>query len=448
MTGHRHSFACALAALLALAGCDEATTTPTDGGPGGSPDGGEVHDHTGDLTMGRLLVADHEEATAWLFDLDETEPALLETFTLSGPARAYAGMHGRYAYLVQRGSDEVAVVESGILFESHVDHYHITEGEPQMLDLVLNGSAPTHFVHHAGWVASFYDGSGDVDVLQERSISAGMPDVQTVSTGPAHHGVAVVAMGHVLATIGTEGESLPTQVGIWPIGELDGPPEAMAGPCPGLHGEAATGEVVAFGCSDGVLLVEHHGDHFDPVKIDNPAGTAEGTRVGTLAAHHELPVMIGNWGSEGFAIIDPEARSITPVLTDAPVVTFALDMHGEHLFALTADGMLHRFEAAEGVPAGDPMMVTGPIDLMGGHGAARPALTPGAGRMYLALPSDGEIVEIHNEELEIERRIMIPGVPHSIAVVSASPDWHEDGHGHEDHEHEDHEGEDHDEHDH
>lgn len=424
---------------LALVGCDDdGSMDPTDAGgmtDAGDvtadagvapPDAGDVEPHTGDLTMGRLLVADHTDSTARLYDLDDAAPTLLETFTLDGPARAYADLHGRYAYLVQRGADRVQILESGVLFESHVDHYHISEGPPEMLALTMTGSAPTHFVPHGGWVASFYDGSGDVDVLQERSISAGAPMVRTVSTGPAHHGVAVVATGHVLATIGTEGESLPTEVGIWPVLELDGPPEATAGPCPGLHGEAAGGDVVAFGCSDGVLLLEHHGDHFDSVKVDNPMGTVDGTRIGRLVGHEELPVLIGNWGSEGLAIVDPVARSITPVLTDSPVVSFALDMHGEHLFALTADGMLHRLVPTDGTADGAPIAITGMIDLMGGHGAARPALSPGAGRIYVVLPDDGEVVEVHAESWQLERRLSVPGVPHSIAVVSASPDWHED----------------------
>jgi hypothetical protein len=387
----------------------------------------------GELTLGRLLVADHGASNAWLFDLDEEEPALLETFSLSSPARAYAGLHGRYGYLVQREANEVRVLDSGIVFESHVDHYHVMKGAPQMLDLTLEGSAPTHFVHHEGWVASFYDGSGDVDVLQERTISAGSPSVRTAATGVAHHGVAVVTMAHLLATVGTEGDSLPSEVGIWPIDALDAEPEMLAGPCPRLHGEAAAGDFVLFGCADGVLAVERHDDHFDVSKLDNPPGTPDGTRIGRLVAHEDLPVVFGNWGSEGFALIDPEGGTITPVSTDEPVVTFGLDMHGEHLYALTADGLLHRFEAADATPAGEPMEVSGSIDLSGGHGAARPSLAPGAGRMYVALPDAGEVLEIHGADWEVERRISLDGVPHSLAVVSASPDWHESGH--EDHDH-------------
>lgn len=393
--------------------------------------GGMVEPHTGDLTMGRLLIADHGGATAWLFDLDEETPALLETWELSEPARAYADRHGRYGYLVQRSANQVDVVDSGIVFESHVDHYHVDKGEPEWLDLTFEGMAPTHFTIHEGWATAFYDGTGDVDTLQVRSISAGTPMMRNLATGPAHHGVAVVARGHLLATLGTEGESLPTEVGIWPVTALDGEPEHTAGSCPGLHGEAAAGEFVLFGCSDGVLALEHHGDHFDSHSIPNPDGTPEGTRVGTLVAHEDLPVFIGNWGSEGLAIIDPEAETITPLLTDEPVVTFALDMWGEHLFALTADGELHRFEAVDGTAAGEPLALTDAIDLDGGHGAARPALVAGAGRMYLAVPDAGEVLEIHAEEWEVERTISTGGAPYSLAIVSASPDWHEDDHDHD-----------------
>ncbi|MAQ18746.1 MAG: hypothetical protein CMN30_28610 [Sandaracinus sp.] len=412
---------------------------PLPTGDGGIPlpeDGGTVEmdaavePHTGDLTLGRLLVSDHESATTWIFDLDDESPALLDTWTTAAPSRVYADRHGRYGYLVQTTANRVDVVDSGIVFESHVDHYHIHEEAPEQLELVFEGTGPTHFTVHDGWATAFYDGSGSVDTLQERSISAGSPMIRNIVPGPAHHGVAVVAFGHMLATVGTEGEALPSEVGVWPVTDLAGEPELMAGPCPGLHGEAAAGDFVLFGCSDGVLVVELHGDHFHTGSIANPEGTPEGTRVGSLVAHEDLPVFIGNWGSEGLAIIDPEAGSITPVATPAPVVSFALDMEGEHLYALTADGNLHRLEAMDGAPAGEPLAVTGEIDLTGGHGAARPALAAGAGRMYLALPGEGEVLEIHGADWEVERTIVTGGVPYSLAVVSASPDWTDEEHEH------------------
>jgi hypothetical protein len=75
--------------------------------------------------------------------------------------------------------------------------------------------------------------------------------------------------------------------------------------CPGLHGQATLGNAVAFGCSDGVLIVEvRGGGTFAANKIGNPAGSPEGARVGVLASHPASPVMVGNFG-QGIAIIDP-----------------------------------------------------------------------------------------------------------------------------------------------
>jgi hypothetical protein len=410
---------------------DGAVPDPDGGVP--DPDGGVLDgggEHTGELTMGRLVVADSTAPTAWIFDLDAETPALLETLTLAAPARAYGTTHGRYAYLTQRTANLVNVIDSGIVFESHVDHYHLDIDDPEVLSFTMNGMMPTHFTEHDGWVAIFYDGSGDVDLLQERSLSAGSPTVRTLSTGVAHHGVAVAANGHLLATIGVEGEALPTEVGMWEVTALEGEAEDLFGPCPGLHGEAAAGDFVVFGCSDGVLVVEAHDDHFHSHKIDNPEGTTEGTRVGTLVAFGD--VFIGNWGSEGFSIIDPEAETITPVITGSPVMAFQFDMWGDHLFAVTADGRFHRFES-DGEPHGEPIVVSD-TPFSTERGVPRPALTAGAGRMYLALPAAGQILEVHTEEWEIERTITIPGSPHSVIAVSVSPDWTEEPHDH-DHEH-------------
>lgn len=395
-----------------------------DAGMDGGMDGGMDE---GEITRGRLVVAD-DMGNVSVLDLDEAAPAPLDTFALGTGVRLSGDINGRMVYLVQRDANLISILDSGVTFESHGDHFHINERDPAITEHTFTGSQPTHFVNHDGWLAAFYDGSGDVDVIQERTLLANNPVVNTLSTGVAHHGVAVVAHGHVLATVGTEGEALPASVGIWGSSELTGSPEMTAGPCPSLHGEAAAGEVVAFGCADGVLTVEHHGDHFDVAKIDNPAGTVEGTRVGRLIGHDSSSVMWGNYGSEGFVIIDPEAGTMNATMTDHAVSAFAFDMGGEHVFVLTVDGTLHRFLAngtADGTLAA--------IDAFepGGHSSPSPRLVAGAGNMYLSVPATQQVLEIHIEDLEIERMFTLSGTPSSIAVVSVSPNF---GHGHN-HEH-------------
>lgn len=438
-----------LAILLAVAmigvGCGDDTDPMTDAGipmdgamtldggetDAGTEDGGAVH--MGETTMGRLFVAD-DSGNVMVYELDTDEPALLDTFTVGGAARLYGDIHGRMAYLVQRDANAIAVANSGIVFESHVDHYHLNIGEPGMMEHSFSGMLPTHFTQHDGWVAAFYDGSGDVDIMQERSLLAGSPVVTTLSTGHAHHGAAVVTHGHAFATVAPEAgdfPNLPPQVGIWGVTELAGEPEAMAMPCPGLHGEVAAGEFVAFGCADGVLVAEYHDGHFDISKLDNPEGTIEGERISFLAAHDEAPLMWGNMANIGYVLIDPEAGSVElNMLEHGMTRAFGFDMHGEHMFMLTVDGTLHRFEA-DGTPAGTLQLTDTAITPGSGPNGVNPAIAAGAGRMYVSLPAENVVHEIHIEDFEVERSIALAGAPFSVRVVSVSPDWSEDGHDHD-----------------
>ncbi|MBX3245649.1 MAG: hypothetical protein KF901_00560 [Myxococcales bacterium] len=392
---------------------------------------GHDHDHDGDhdedITRGRLLVAHATEPTVWVWDLDGAQPTLVGTLNVSGPATLYGEVHGRYGYVLQRNDDVVHVVDQGILLESHGDHFHVEKRAPSLLDTRFEGATPTHFTRHQGNVAVFYDGSGAVEILLERSLSAGSLTRWRLETGVAHHGLAMPAFGHVLASIADapadpEERARPDRVGVWEIDALDGEPESE-GPCPGLHGQAAGGEYVLFGCADGVLVARFHDDHFDFFKIDNPAGTPEGTRVGSLWARGE--VFIGNWGTDGLVRIDPAARSFgTPVTLPARQRGLTFDMHGEHVIVLTVDGNLHRLEP-DLSPAGAPLAVVAAFDATA---TPRPQLSVGAHRVYVSDPAGSRVREIHTEEWEIEREIALPGAPGSIVALSVSPDY-EEGHG-------------------
>lgn len=427
---------------------DGGTAGDPDGGASGDVDGGE-EPHEGDITLGRLLIADGEASEVHVVDLDEGE--VLDTFEVDGAARVKAATGSRYGYAVQRGSDLVSLIDSGVSFMSHVDHYHVDKGAPSLMEMTIEGSQPTHFVLQDGWGASFFDGTGAVRYFQERSISAGAPTFYDVETGRAHHGVAVVAFGHLFATVpdpDDEEAALPVGVSIRPATSPD-EVEDMHLDCPGLHGEAANESRVAFGCSDGVLVAEWHDDHFDVEKLDYPGEWAAGTRTGTLAAHHDAAMMVGNWsadaGSLGLMILDFEAATdadaFLTVPLDSHVLGFTFDRHGEHLLVLTADGHLHRLHADDGAPEGEPLEVMEAFEVEPGHGQVRPALTVGPDRAYIADPVAGHVLEVHLEDWEIERDFGVGGKPHSLAVFSMSPDFgeeHDHDHDHEgDHDHED-----------
>jgi hypothetical protein len=156
-------------AVTALAcGCENESTPSPDGGTGplgdsGSEpvgdadmpmtdartDGGEVDGgggiEEGESTMGRLFVADSISSSVRVIDLDEG--TVFESMPTTSIARIYANANatGRYAYAVQADGDVVHIFDSGILFASHEDHYHITKSAPSMLEAHLDGDQPIHF---------------------------------------------------------------------------------------------------------------------------------------------------------------------------------------------------------------------------------------------------------------------------------------------------------------
>lgn len=435
----------AFVALLVALGCDGGGTAPvedggtppppTDGGTPPPTDGGMDTDAGGDdeaeVTMGRLLVAHATEPTVWVWDLDGETPSLAGTLSVSGPATLYGDVYGRYGYAVQGGDDITHVIDQGLLIESHGDHFHVDRDPPRLHSTTLTGVEPTYFTQNQGWSAIFYDGTGAVDLVFDRSLSTATPIVRQLGARVAHHGLAIPAFGHLLASIAAppaEGETArPTQIGIWEVDALEGPPESSEGPCTGLHGQAAAGEWALFGCADGVLAIEYHDDHFeDAVMIANPAGTPEGTRVGTLRAHGEA--FVGNWGTDGLVRIDPATRTFgTPVTLPARHRGFVFDRNGEYLVVLTIDGNLHRLRP-DLTTSGAPLSVTAAFEA---NANPRPQLTVGADRIYVTDPASSRVREIHLHEWEIERDITLPAAPRSAVVLSVSPDYEDHHHGHE-----------------
>ncbi|HJL18253.1 MAG TPA: hypothetical protein RMH99_21495 [Sandaracinaceae bacterium LLY-WYZ-13_1] len=425
------------AASLALGACDDGDDPGMDAGMEEEHDGGHMHEDDGgmdegEITAGRLLIADHDAAEVTVVDLDDT--TMTWNLTVEAPARLYGHDHSRYGYAAI--GDEVQILSSGIVLESHGDHYHVSKSDPAVLDDHFHDTVATTFVVHgedAGRYAVAFDAVTGMDsavtMLQERTLSAGTPSFVDVPLGAEFDGTAVVAFGHLIVTHpGGDGVTLRE------IATPEDVESAYDTQCPEISGMAANEHGVFFGCDDGLLVLEHHTDHFDQGHLDEPAGTAEGDRITTLRSSHRTEMLAGDWGQD-LVIIDPEATEPFMVL-DIPdavnVLDFAIDMAGEHLIALTDDGNLHRFELADGAAAGSPIAV------LDGDDAVPPALAMGPGFAYVADPSAGHVVMIHLEDWAEEGHLEVGGEPAYLAVVTVSPDYfgghdhdHDDDHDHD-----------------
>ncbi|MGV3624704.1 MAG: hypothetical protein ACO1OB_28045 [Archangium sp.] len=420
-----------LLAALALSACP--APMPTS-------DGGTEHEHEGEVTRGRLLVADGTAGKLTVIDLDDgTTPG---TFTLQAPATVYGETDDTlgFGYLVQRTKNVTQLVNSGVGFQEHDGHFHLGKEAPTLLSSSISGQAPTHLTLHDGWLSIFNDGDGTVDSLPTSQLAIGMVAPRRHQTGLAHHGIALVAQDTLLASVPDPveppagGTRLPVGMNARGVDSLGTVAGEFTG-CPLLHGEAANDTNVLFGCSDGVLALTWNGTAWTSKKIANPAGVPATTRVGTLVSSHDLSTFVGNFGSEAIVIIDPAAGTMTPVTLPTAAFSFKL-FHDEHLLVLTLDGKLHKLDPATGASQGEPVQVI-PAYAMAptGHDAVRPGLAIGADCAYVSDPRNGKVVEVAIEHWEVERTFDVAGAPASLGVISASPDFGE----HHDHEHE-HEG--------
>lgn len=365
----------------------------------------------------RLLVTDAASGRVLVLDLATEDQ--LATLDLAGPARLYAEPHGRYVFAAQRDHDRVDWIDGGSWTSPHGDHDHHWAGDPGVTDWGAAAAEPTHVVLHDDLLTLFNDGDGSVVVVDTHHLGDADAVVGTWETGVAHHGVAIALEDHGALVVSITGDdpddTLPIGVAVLDLDtgeEID-----RFENCPGLHGEAATDDVVAFGCRDGVLLVEPHGDHWHSHKVERPAGVDGETRTGTLRAGHGLDHMIGNLGSDALVRIDLGTETATMIDLPGTAAAWALDAASDTVLVLTVDGGLHQIDATSGEVVAS-IELTDAIELPEGHGGPpRPSILVAGTRAYVTDPADEQVIEVAiGAELRSARTFTVGFAPLSVAV--------------------------------
>lgn len=283
-------------------------------GCGGSSSG-DSHDHTEIDTAGRLAIYDSTGSQIKVMNLDDG--SVLEQFPLDGEApRLYRSPNARYGVVLQRGNDLVSFIDSGLYTEDHGDHMHDYAETPSMLSLTLNDHRPTHYSLGEEYGVVFYDGSASaanakVTVFSDHSLESNR-EVASLGRDNNMHGVAKMVGDRLFVTrrdSSITDTTLPADVERY---QLDGGSftheHLYAEQCPRLHGAAANHHALAFGCSDGVLVIDLEDDTFPAEKLDNPPTLIDGSRIGTLVAHHDVDALVGVAGNQLF-VINPKMPS-------------------------------------------------------------------------------------------------------------------------------------------
>ncbi|WP_227716081.1 MULTISPECIES: hypothetical protein [unclassified Marinobacter] len=405
---------------------------------GGSSSSGDEHEHTDIDTAGRLALFDTDASQLKVLDLDNSE--VLASMAVDGEAPSlYASPGNRYAVAIQRGDDLVSFVDGGLYTEDHGDHMHDYADTPSMLSLTLNDHKPTHYSSGEAEGVVFFDGgeaaSSKVTVFSDATLGSGA----TVASLPLDnnmHGVAKMIDGHLFVTYRDSSitdTTLPAAVERY---HLDGSDfefeERYSQACPRLHGAAANAHSLGFGCSDGVLVIDLHEAGYPASKLDNPEGLADGSRIGTVVANHDVEELVGIAGDRLF-VIHPE--STTEVYHELELgegvgrLAQGFTTHGEVFYVLGDDGDLRLFD-----PASDWALMT-TAELMDAPGEGDTlAVTTSAAQERLFVLHNQSVIEVDTTDGDIVRTINLGFSASAIAwlgLAEAGRDHdHEEEHSH------------------
>jgi hypothetical protein len=368
------------------------------------------------VTATRLVVADHAAPAVAVLAEDGTPLFHVET---GEPVRLSTGMHAGAVALRASAAERFTLLETGLRLEGHGDHGDLHIAAPRLLPVELRGARPSYGAASNGHFAAFFDGDGSALVIE-----AGR-ETETpvrVATPHAHHGAAYpftapagprVAISEAMAA----GER-PSAVSL-----RDGAGQEIgrSDDCPRLHGQARTGPTIAFGCADGVLLLNTRDGAFR--KVANPAGAGE-RMVRNLEGGEDWHLLLGDFGPDAMVVVDPGEGRMRVVPLPARRLHFTLDpARAEIGFAITEDGVLHAFGTLDGAPRGR-VQATSRYSLEGGSAVARPRLSAAGGLVAVSDPGAGRVVLFDATTLQPRRELQIGGAPFDLRLVSLTGERH------------------------
>lgn len=414
---HSHGFKLVTACLMAglLAGCNSETKQGAAGDEP-KPDDSVVID-----TAGRLAISESGANALRVYDLDSG--AVLQTHSLAHePSALHASPGYRYALAIQRPQDQVQLIDGGIWQEDHLDHLHDYRESSRLLSYQISGVRPTHYEVHGGLAALFLDGleagnaPSGAQVLSESSILSSRPEASLQLAQPMH-GTAEPRGDYLLTTWRAAGttSTLPERVELY---RRQGAGyqfvQRFDTPCPGLHGSYSNQRYSAFGCTNGVLLVEQNGDTFTARKLAYPSGLASGVRIGTVLGHDTQTGFVGI-ASPGYLFdIDPVANQIRTIAwADGRTQrSVKFDRRGKTLMVLDDLGSLHLLDASAGWSRRGTLPVVGSMPAA----APFPSMTVNQARdlAYVADPTGKQIAVVDVQRAAIHTRLALNFSPNGL----------------------------------
>ena len=396
--------ALAATAALGLTACASA---------GGPAPAGDTAANSVDAAQPRLALT----YDGGLLVLDATTLDLEADIELAGFNRVNPAGDGRHVLVST--AEGFQVLDTGAWTSADGDHF---AAEPELTDLVFDAPTPGHVVRHGGKTILFSDGTGDTTVFETADlleVDGELPETETVGSPEAHHGVSIVLEdGTLLTTIGTP----DARTGVRVL-DADGEETARNEECPSVHGEGTTaGEIVVFGCSDGVLVY----DNGEFTKIAAPDAYG---RTGNQYVTDTSSIAVGDYNSnpdsEGYeltqlTLLDTVAKTSSIVTLPAGIAyTWRGVARGpsDETLLLGTDGALHVLDAETGAitasyPVIDPW--EGPAEWQDAH----PALVVLGDTAYVTDPATNSILAVDIATGAVGASAQLPATPNEVAAVT------------------------------
>ena len=394
--------------------------------------------------LGRLLIGDGETGAMSVIDLEhgDVEQNAFDMGERAG--RIYATKSGRFAIAVSSDADNVHVIDGGIFLEAHGDHFDLVEAPARQMGIDLTGDRPVHLYVGGEWAVIFYDGSGDVVMINEHELEEEGNDYvpPRFNVGP-QHGAAVPLEGDLFATSIKHPDYPADPDARRPIGadirDLEGNILYSAEGCPDLHGDASNGHQAAFGCTGGALVMEaHEGDYgheYGHVFVPAPDGEPEDFRLTSVWGYPGLDHFFALGSAVGLYVVDPEEgemEQLIPASEELRPIQVAFGYGGETLLVVMSDGELRMYEAHDlDLLASASGFLTTPVET---GFWARPHIATAVGAVFVTDSVGGKVFQLDDHDLEVVEHWEVDGNPTKIAFVGVlgESEGHEE-HGHEEH---------------
>ena len=372
----------------------------------------------------RLFVTDQAEGQVTVVDPIKTE--ILTRFATKGyVSHAKLSESGNLFIAVQADHDTVQFFETGVSISSHGEHEDINVKDPAPLPVVIEGARPIHAVMHHDKIVQFFDRDGEARVYDEEALLQGDTQHKVIKTTAPHHGVVVPMGKHFVMSepnleVDVAEGKLPPRLGAKVVDD-HGHQIGEIATCTGLHGEAASADLVAFGCDEGVLFARADKSGVPQLELVKYAEDMPKGRVATLAGSKSTQFFLGDYGPDRLVLIDP-SQDMPYRVIDLHVrdVHFVLDPIRLNLaYVFTEDGKLHALDVLKGEIVRSAK-ITAPYSKDGHWRDPRPRIAVMGDMIALTDPRESLLRLLDVKTFEENDTIAIEGLPFNVVAVGGT----------------------------